>query len=785
MSKHPRLTPITLVLLAVTAPSLAADPAYDMPGPLTPAVAEALEAEAAEKAAQTTPRSVTVPVEERLQSLRDREDSETVWEEHSTVGITPEEVIKPVDEAFKEPAKSSETEAANAAGDVVASLIAKPVDDPLDELSAGPEPGPQDLLFQDARRFYSQGRAKDFRKILPQLAGHPLEGYAELWDILLDVKKTPEDLALGKRLDAFLARHKGEYIAENAVMEYLKLAGEHVSKARYDALYNRLVWNRDEPELAAWKHYHDLEYAVEQKRGIAKALLAAKTLYRDAGPVSRNAFQMLGDAIGRADPSWRWTRVILLLQKGANRETKRALESVSLSDLPASRAELGRILDRPENWFRRQKNPKKLKARLAVFAALRLSRTNPEMAAKLATAAVDPRASSFWRSLVWTRIGYTAVSRLDPKAWEYFRHANENALKEQPLAVSNVEQLIAWRARAAMREGEWAAVSRLIDMLPSSVRSEETWIYWRGRALEARGLRKAARAEYAKLADRISFYGKLSAERLGRPCAFAKPPKEMPARAEILAWGKNPSIERAKAFYRLKMFSDGHREWNWAMRGITPQGRIALAAYARQEHLIHRMINTSDRSGTDLVVIEQRYPRPHLTLIERASEAQSLPSSWVYGLIRQESRFIPAVSSAVGARGLMQIMPATAKWTAKKLGIKNYRHSSLTELEMNLVLGTAYLHMLAEDAEGSYILATAAYNAGPKRARIWREALNGKAMDAPVFIETIPYFETREYVKNVLSNMHTYSWFGEKPIRSFTEFLGKVGPATGKAMDLP
>ena len=167
------------------------------------------------------------------------------------------------------------------------------------------------------------------------------------------------------------------------------------------------------------------------------------------------------------------------------------------------------------------------------------------------------------------------------------------------------------------------------------------------------------------------------------------------------------------------------------------------------------------------------------------SSAQELPASWVYGLIRQESRFIPAVSSSVGARGLMQLMPGTASWTARQLGIEHYDEGrNLTELEMNLVLGSAYLHMLYADSGESFILATAAYNAGPRRARIWRNTLSD-AMEAAVFIETIPYFETREYVKNVLANMQTYSMLTGEPIKNFTGFLGKVTPSLAEAKDLP
>lgn len=150
----------------------------------------------------------------------------------------------------------------------------------------------------------------------------------------------------------------------------------------------------------------------------------------------------------------------------------------------------------------------------------------------------------------------------------------------------------------------------------------------------------------------------------------------MPRQVEIDKWAGNTAIQRARSLYRMSLYREGHREWNWAMRGITAQESLALAAYARQTRLIHRMINTSLKSGDQTVVIEQRFPRPHAALIRIVSEAQSLPSAWVYGLIRQESRFIPAVSSAVGARGLMQIMPATAKWMARHLGIDSFEQKT-------------------------------------------------------------------------------------------------------------
>lgn len=784
---------LALLLICVSsAHGISAAAESDVPRPFN--TAESISAEHTEEAPRhrivITPSLISIPIAERLQSLRSREDNPTVWPEESAVGVNPEEILARIDKAFETASMDNDSreaaagEAADAAARVTASLIEEPVADPLDNALHMPHPESLDYVFLEARNAFVQGRLADLEEIQPLLSGHELSAYPELWRLILLLKKEPDDPAVNLEFERFFKLHRDEYIAENALHEYLKIEAERLSAERFLNLYNQLIWNQDDPDLMAWNAIHRLQSA-SGNNGRKEELNAAKHLYRDSGSLARESYQQLGDAIAQEDRSWLWTRVVVLLQKnGTGKEIKRVIAELPRPELPASIKELHEILDRPNAWLLRQKKLDRISARLAVFASLRLSRTDPAAAARLAEAAVDPKAGSFWRSLVWSRIGFTAMSRLDPRALDWFSRAGSD-LSGMPYAVSSPEQLKAWRARAELRAGHWYSLGKVIDSMNEASRREEVWTYWKGRSLSARGLHDLARMEYERLANRITFYGKLSSDALGRQYAFSHPPKEMPKASDIAQWGKNPSIRRAEVLYRMQLFREGHREWNWAMRGISPYGSIALAAYARQERLVHRMINTSMKSGTDLVVIEQRFPRPHAELIERVSSAQELPAAWVYGLIRQESRFIPAVSSSVGARGLMQLMPGTASWTARQLGIEHYDEGrNLTELEMNLVLGSAYLHMLYADSGESFILATAAYNAGPRRARIWRNTLSD-AMEAAVFIETIPYFETREYVKNVLANMQTYSMLTGKPIENFTNFLGKVTPSLREAKDLP
>jgi soluble lytic murein transglycosylase len=156
-----------------------------------------------------------------------------------------------------------------------------------------------------------------------------------------------------------------------------------------------------------------------------------------------------------------------------------------------------------------------------------------------------------------------------------------------------------------------------------------------------------------------------------------------------------------------------------------------------------------------------------------------LDDAWVYGLIRQESRFQQLAKSSVGASGLMQLMPATAKWVAKKLGLKSFSHGLVNELDTNIALGTYYLKHVYDSLDGSPVLATAAYNAGPGRARRWQDV---RPMEGMVYIESIPFNETRDYVKKVLSNASYYaSRFGEK----LTSLRQRVGTIAGKKTNAP
>ena len=210
---------------------------------------------------------------------------------------------------------------------------------------------------------------------------------------------------------------------------------------------------------------------------------------------------------------------------------------------------------------------------------------------------------------------------------------------------------------------------------------------------------------------------------------------------------------------------------------------LAAAEFARQKEVLDRMVNTSERTRTEMD-FNQRFPAPHLREMSTNTQALGLENAWVYGLIRQESRFIKNARSYVGASGLMQLMPGTAKYVAKKIGMSQFTQDQVNDIRTNLLLGTNYLNMVLGKLDGSQALATAAYNAGPARPRSWRSTLPGP-VEGAIFAESIPFNETRGYVKNVMSNATYYAAIFESRPESLKQRLGMVSPKADMPTDLP
>jgi soluble lytic murein transglycosylase len=196
-----------------------------------------------------------------------------------------------------------------------------------------------------------------------------------------------------------------------------------------------------------------------------------------------------------------------------------------------------------------------------------------------------------------------------------------------------------------------------------------------------------------------------------------------------------------------------------------------------------RCINTSERTRATIDP-EQRYPMPFKASVLARTKQIGLDPAYVYGLIRQESRFIMDARSGVGASGLMQVMPATAKWTAKKIGMVDFQPHQIADRDTNIAIGTGYLKLVLDSFNGSMPMAAAAYNAGPSRPRTWRGQTGAPTVEAAIWAENIPFNETRDYVKKVLSNTTNYAALITGQPQSLKARLGQIGPRDAATPEL-
>jgi soluble lytic murein transglycosylase len=304
------------------------------------------------------------------------------------------------------------------------------------------------------------------------------------------------------------------------------------------------------------------------------------------------------------------------------------------------------------------------------------------------------------------------------------------------------------------------------------------------------GRDEADRAQARQLLQDIAsvrgFYPLLAEEELGQPITPPTAPAPLTAEEKQRALA-NPGLQRALAAIDLGLRSEGVREWNYSTNMHVPGGMndrelLAAADLACQHAVWDRCINTSERTRS-VIDMTQRFPMPYRQAVVQRSSEIGLDPAYVYGLIRQESRFVTEARSGVGASGLMQLMPATARWTAKKIGLTDFKAHQIGDRDTNIALGTGYLKLVLDNFAGSMPMAAAAYNAGPGRPRSWRGSAGSPVLEAAIWAENIPFNETRDYVKKVLANTTLYAAMITGQTQSLKARLGRIGPRDAAVPD--
>jgi soluble lytic murein transglycosylase len=409
-------------------------------------------------------------------------------------------------------------------------------------------------------------------------------------------------------------------------------------------------------------------------------------------------------------------------------------------------------------------------AELTTLALARVAANDAAQAAGLLRTTWAGKLPPDLQAWLWGQIGRQYVWRLQAEAGEAF----EQAFKLQPEGPWS-DELLAAATRAALRARDWPAVLQAIARMTATEQRSPGWQFWRAQALLATGKADEGRAQLASLAPQggtLTYFPRLAAEQLGQTPRLPAPAAALTAEERETARA-NSGLQRALRLIDLGLRPEGLREWNFSLRGMSDRQLMAAAQEACDRQVWDRCISASERTRAEFN-LSQRFPTPYREALLAASREVGVDASYVYGLIRQESRFITDARSHVGASGLMQVMPATARWTAKKIGVP-YRPELVHDAAYNLRLGTTYLKLVLDAFGGSQAMAAAAYNAGPGRPRRWRE---GPVLDAAIWAESIPFQETRDYVRHVLANGSVYAQLLGQGSTSVRERLGAtIGPA--------
>ncbi len=324
--------------------------------------------------------------------------------------------------------------------------------------------------------------------------------------------------------------------------------------------------------------------------------------------------------------------------------------------------------------------------------------------------------------------------------------------KLMPAAVN--DEVLRWRARSALRRGDWVTVRDAINELSPEERARAEWRYWKAVALLGTNADADAMLLLSGLARERSYYGFLAADFLGTE--YALDPAPVAAIDDVLdELESNPALVRARELFLTGLDGRARSEWQEAVRGLDGNHRAQAAILADRWGWHSRAIALAASVG-EYDDLDLRYPLPHRDDFRDASKAAGVDESWAYGIARNESSFMRDIRSSAGAIGLMQLMPATGRQTAREIKLPYKGLKTLTDPRSNIKLGATYLGKMHKRFDGHAAVATAAYNAGPLRVSRWLP--EDKQIDARIWIETIPFNETRDYVRRVLAADVIFAW---------------------------
>ncbi|MGP3790707.1 transglycosylase SLT domain-containing protein [Pseudomonas sp. B392_1p] len=595
----------------------------------------------------------------------------------------------------------------------------------------------QRTWYDQAQRALAKGDAGPYYRHRAELQRYPLEPYLAYTELNSRLKQ-----ASNAQVSKFLIEHGDLPQAGTLKRNWLKLLA---ARSDWKAFLDHYDPTLNDTELDCLYGQYQLTHG---QREAGQATAERLWLVGKSQPESCDALFTLWAKQGQPSEGLRWQRALL-----AAEARNLGLTSYLVKGLGTLRREGALLLDvinNPELLRQRGRFSSTSTAMTDVvgLGLRRLARQNADLALELLDDyAARLRFSAEEKVAIAREIGLTLARRFDARALkvmaEYDPELRDDTVSE-------------WRARLLLRLGRWDEAHQLTSRLRGDLASSSRWRYWNARSLQlAQPGNRDAMDLYRLVAGERDFYGFLAADRIKSPYNLNHQPLSIDPKT-LHSVRSTAGIRRALELHARGHYVDARREWYHISRVFSREELIAQAKLAHDLDWHFPAIRTLSqaRHWDDLDV---RFPMPYRSSLTSAAKSRGLHSSWVYAITRQESAFMDDARSHAGAIGLMQLMPATARETARRFGISLNSTYQVLKPETNIQLGTAYLSQVSAQFDGNRILASAAYNAGPTRVRQWLRGADHLEFD--VWVENIPFDETRQYVQNVL----TYSViYGQK-----------------------
>jgi len=582
-------------------------------------------------------------------------------------------------------------------------------------------------VFKELQSLLSDGHLLDVKSRRSQIDGYPIADYMDFLILQREIEGHARAIELLPQVHNFAGDKKMQRRLIGAIKN-------RSAKNKQWADFRKASVGENVPI-----HPCDDMYARFQKKSAVKFTKEVGELWADVSRHTsrcRASFDKLLATVSDVPTGPLWKRTVTLLKRSDVKSVKSMLKYFNRRD--------GRIV---RSWIDGLENPEDVLRSKAVRGTSEFHREMALVLLRRWARSDLIEAHEFWRK-DGKHYGYSDV-QISKRLSESAVLAAKRGMPEASALLAQVDStrdVRYWRVRVALQNNDWDSVKRYIEALTTEEQAETRWQYWYARALEAGGYPASATRIYQSIAGRFEYYGFLAADKVsaGYQIDISRPQ----ANEVELQWLRESSqIARAIEYFLIDVPWEGRSTWNSALEAASQERLVAAAQIAHSVGWFDRAVIAMSSADED-TALDTLFPAPFDNYVERFASDYAVEREFIYGVMRRESRFITDIRSHAGAVGLMQLMPATAKQMGKELGIKAPKWR-LIESELNIKLGVRYLGHVLNRFDNHIVLAAAAYNAGPHRVNKWLER---GTVDADIWVEVIPFDETRDYVKAVLFN---------------------------------